>query len=108
MDSRTPRRRFVSGLVRGLRVIRPVVSGLVMVMIAPELLVGHLEGWRIGDSVYFAFVTGLTIGYGDFVPHSLLTRAITIGIGLSGVLLTALLAAVAVAALTNARIETET
>jgi Ion channel len=29
------------------------------------LLVGFMEGWSVGDAVYFTFVTGLTIGYGD-------------------------------------------
>jgi uncharacterized membrane protein YuzA (DUF378 family) len=53
--------------------------------------------------VYFAFVSGLTIGYGDLAPKTLLTRALAIVIGLCGVLFTALLAAVAVKALTAAQ-----
>ncbi|MEN9784009.1 MAG: hypothetical protein RJA24_1352, partial [Pseudomonadota bacterium] len=26
---------------------------------------GMLTGWPIGDGIYFAFISGLTIGYGD-------------------------------------------
>jgi hypothetical protein len=55
----------------------------------------------VQDSVYFAFVSGLTIGYGDLAPKLLLTRALAIAIGVCGVLFTALLAAIAVKALTT-------
>ena len=52
-------------------------------------------------------MAGLTIGYGDFAPKSLLTRVLAIAIGACGVLLTAVLAAVAVKALTAATDERE-
>ena len=48
---------------------------------------GFAEGWSLGDSVYFSFVTGLTIGYGDIVPRQALTRALAIAIGFCGILL---------------------
>jgi uncharacterized membrane protein YuzA (DUF378 family) len=44
----------------------------------------------------------LTIGYGDLAPKSLLTRVLAILIGVCGVLVTALVAAIAVKALTKA------
>jgi hypothetical protein len=46
-------------------------------------------------------VSGLTIGYGDFAPKTLLGRALAIAIGVFGILFTALIAAVAVKALTD-------
>lgn len=65
------------------------------------MAVGVLEGWSLQESI--SFVTGLTIGYGDLAPKTLLTRAISILIGVNGILLTALVAAVAVKALTAAQ-----
>jgi hypothetical protein len=62
-----------------------------------------IEGWSVHESIYFAFVSGLTIGYGDLAPKSVLTRALAILIGCCGVLLTAIVAAIAVRALTAAR-----
>ena len=100
--SQALRRSFLRGLFAGLRVVWPILSGLLVVMIALGLLIGLREGWSIQDSIYFAFVSGLTIGYGDLVPKTLLTRTLAMGIGVCGVLLTALLAAVAVKALTGA------
>lgn len=58
---------------------------------------------NLHESIYFAFVSGLTIGYGDFSPTTPFTRVLAILIGICGVLLTALVAAIAVKALTTAR-----
>ena len=102
MDSRTLRRNFFAGLITGARVVWPVISALLGLIIALGLVVGVIEGWSVQESIYFAFISGLTIGYGDLAPKSLLTRALAIFIGVCGVLLTALLAAIAVKALTSA------
>ena len=102
MDSRTLRRHFVAGLFTGLRVVWPILSVLLGLIIALGLVVGLLEGWSVHESIYFAFVSGLTIGYGDLAPKSLLTRVLAILIGVCGVLVTALVAAIAVRALTAA------
>lgn len=102
MDSRTLRRKFFAGLFAGLRVVWPVLSVLLLLICALGVLVGEFEGWTIGQSIYFAFVSGLTIGYGDLAPKTHFGRTFAIAIGLCGVLLTALVAAVAVKALTEA------
>jgi len=95
------RRNFAAGLLTGMRVVWPILSLLLAAITALGIVIGLREGWSIGDSVYFAFVSGLTIGYGDLAPKSLLTRALAILIGICGVLLTALVAAIAVRALTD-------
>ena len=105
MASRTMRRAFLSGLFTGLGVVWPILSGLLAVIAALGLLIGLFEGWSVQESIYFAFVSGLTIGYGDFAPSRFTTRALAIVIGLCGVLLTALVAAVAVRALSALRPE---
>ena len=94
------RRQFADGLVLGLRVVWPVLSVLLVLIVALGLVIGALEGWSVQDSIYFAFVSGLTIGYGDLAPKTLLTRILAIAIGICGVLVTALVAAMAVKALT--------
>ncbi len=93
------RRRFFGGLVAGLQVVWPVVSALLGLIAGLGFVTGRIEGWPIGESIYFAFVSGLTIGYGDLAPKTPGGRALAIAIGACGVLLTALLAAVAVKAL---------
>ena len=99
VNPREMRRTFVHGLLAGLRVVWPVLSALLATMVALGLAIGLIEGWSVHESIYFAFVSGLTIGYGDFAPHTLATRALAIVIGICGVLLVALVAAIAVKAL---------
>jgi hypothetical protein len=93
------RRRFRIELMAGLKVVWPVVSFLLALMAGLGLLVAVLEGWPLGDGLYFAFVSGLTIGYGDLVPKSPLARVLAISIGLTGILLAGLVAAIGVQAL---------
>lgn len=103
VDPRELRRTFAAGLFTGVRVVWPILSVLLATIVGLGLVVGLLEGWSVHESIYFSFVSGLTIGYGDLAPTRLLTRALAILIGVCGVLVTALLAAIAVKALTVAR-----
>ncbi len=102
LDRRALRRSFTAGLLRGLRVVWPILSALFALIITFGLVVGRLEGWSVQESIYFAFVSGLTIGYGDLAPKSLAARVLAIAIGICGVLVVALVAAIAVEALTAA------
>jgi len=93
------RRRFLKAFWQELRVIWPILTGLIGVQLGLGMLVGLREGWPMSDAAYFTFVTGLTIGYGDLVPVHFGTRLIALVIGFSGILLTGLVAAVGVRAL---------
>ena len=98
MNPDSIRWQFLAGLLTGVRVVWPVMSALLVWMAALGIAVGYLEGWRLSDSLYFAFVTGLTIGYGDLVPKLLVSRVLAIVIGISGIVLSGLIAAIAVRA----------
>ena len=100
MHSRKMRRGFAAELVSGLRIVWPILSFLLVLIVVLGVIVGLREGWSVQDSIYFAFITALSIGYGDLVPTTLLTRALAIITGVCGMLVTALVAAIAVRALT--------
>ena len=93
------RRIFFVSLFRQLGIVWPILSGILIAMIGAGLLIGYVEKWRVGDALYFTFVTGLTIGYGDFVPKRMISRLLAVGIGFTGIVLTGLVAAVIVQAL---------
>jgi len=97
------RKRFLTELWAGLGVVWPVLSGLLVVMATLGAAVALLEGWPLTDGLYFAFVSGLTIGYGDLVPKAPLARVLAISIGVTGILLAGLVAAVGVQALNAAQ-----
>ena len=105
IESRQQRRSFMRGLYAGIRVVWPILSALLAMIVGLGLLTGMFEGWSLQESAYFSFVTGLTIGYGDFAPKTLVGRVLSVCIGLCGLLMTALLAAIAVRALGSPRAE---
>jgi len=94
----SPRRAFALALFDGLQIIWPVLSSLVALVAGVGILVGWLEGWSLWQGIYFAFITALTIGYGDLAPTRHLTQALAVMLGFTGVTMTALLAGVAVRA----------
>ncbi len=99
---KTIRRHFFVGLGHAIHVTWPVLSIILAFQVVLGLLISFVEGWSVGDAVYFTFVTGLTIGYGDIVPRQALARILAIGIGISGLFLTGLIAGIAVYAMRTA------
>jgi voltage-gated potassium channel len=99
MNRWAARLRFLVALGHAFHVTWPVLSAILGIQLALGLLTGFVEGWSLGDTVYFTFITGLTIGYGDFVPRQTLTRVLAILIGFSGLLVTGVVAAIAVHAI---------
>ena len=53
----------------------------------------------VREALYFTFVTGLTIGCGDFTPQHFVMRFLAAAIGCAGIVPTGLIAPVAVRAL---------
>ena len=105
---KTVRRRFFVALGHAIHVTWPVLSTILAIQVALGLLIGFVEGWSVGDAVYFTFVTGLTIGYGVIVPRQALARALAIGVGVSGLFLTGLVAGIAVYAMRAALADRDT
>jgi hypothetical protein len=102
------RQRFFVALGHAIRLAWPVLSIILAIQIALGLLIGFIEGWSVGDAIYFTFVTGLSIGYGDIVPRQALGRALAVGIGICGLFLTGLIAGIAVYAMRTALTERDT
>lgn len=98
-SNRQIRRLFFIALAKQLRVIWPILSGIVSIMIISGLAIWRIEDWRIDEALYFTFVTGLTIGYGDFTPKHVSARVLAVVIGFAGIILTGVVAAVTVKAL---------
>ena len=84
---------------RAIRLTWPVLSIILVFQVVLGLMIGALEGWPLGDAVYFTFVTGLTVGYGDIVPRQGLARALAIVIGICGLFLSGVIAGIAVYAM---------
>jgi hypothetical protein len=96
------RLRFFRYLWKHLIIIWPIGSVLVGFQPALGAVIGFLERWSVSETIYFTFVTALTIGYGDLAPKRISSRMIALAIAFSGVLLMGLVAAIGVRSLQEA------
>ena len=96
--ARQLRRRFFAELALLLRIIWPILSGISVMMAGCGILVSRLENWRIDKALY-----SLRHRADDRLwrPHAetVLPRLLAMIIGLSGIVVTGLFAAVSVEAL---------
>lgn len=79
-----------------------VFVGLVLLLFGCAAGIAVVENMPFGDAVYFTFITGLTIGYGDITPTTGIGRVLSIVTGFIGLVMTGLVVAVATRALAQA------
>jgi len=82
--------------------VKSIILGLIMLIVGGAVLISFVEQLPFDHALYFAFVTGLTIGYGDIVATTPVGRIISIVLGVIGIMFTGLVVAVAVRALQQA------
>jgi len=93
---------FNHNLFRAFWKIKLIIFSLLAVLLVDAVAIAYFEKMDFGDALYFTFITGLTIGYGDISPATLIGRIVAILTGLQGILITGLITAVAVYALRKA------
>ncbi|MGQ7272861.1 potassium channel family protein [Marinobacter sp. V034] len=76
----------------------PVLTFLAVLILVLGLWAGRIEGWRWQDALYWACITGTTVGYGDRVPKRSIPRFLAVVIALVGLVLSGLVVAIAVSA----------
>ena len=87
---------FSRHFFRAIWYVKFVILTLVALMVAGAGAVTLVEKMPFGETLYFAFVTALTIGYGDIVVKTPLGQLVAILIGFIGILFTGLMVAVLV------------
>jgi len=87
---------FISHFLHAIWHVKSVILALVALVVTGAGAIALLEKMPLADTLYFAFVTGLTIGYGDIVPQTHVGRLVALLIGLVGILFTGLMVAVLV------------
>lgn len=60
------------------RTARGAAISLATLLTLATIFYRAVEGWSVVDSLYFAVVTGLTIGYGDIVPQYPISKVFTV------------------------------
>ena len=64
---------------------RAIAFALGILLAGGTIFYWRAEGWSILDSLYFCVITMATIGYGDLVPASPLSKIFTIGFVIFGI-----------------------
>tara|TARA_R110000850_G_scaffold49672_8_gene122300 strand:- start:518 stop:892 length:375 start_codon:yes stop_codon:yes gene_type:complete len=92
-------RQFNRNVVKSVVVVRGVLGVLVFLIVLGGVLISWLEQIPVADAVYFSFVTAFTIGYGDISPETVGGRVVSLVVGLTGLIFTGLIVAIASRAL---------
>jgi hypothetical protein len=80
----------------GLWLTFPLLLTLAVVVASLGRVVGKRENWKGFDSLYWAFITATTVGYGDIRPIKRSSRVLAVVIALMGLIMTGILVSVAV------------
>jgi voltage-gated potassium channel Kch len=87
---------FLRTFFRALGFLSPIWITLGGIVFGLGALVARLENIPLQDGFYFAWVTALTVGYGDVVPEAPLARICSLLIALTGIVLSGIWVAIAV------------
>jgi hypothetical protein len=90
---------FVRTFAKYAMKIREAIVSLLLLIVLGGCAIAKVEGVKLGDAIYFASITGLSIGYGDIVPKTGLGHVMSVVIGFVGILFVGLTVAVATRAL---------
>lgn len=81
-----------------LAALTPIWGVLVIIISVLGIFIGVAEGIGWNDGLYFGWITGTTVGYGDIVPTRPLTKFLSIIIGVIGIVNTGIIVTIAVTA----------
>ena len=79
--------------------LHAVLLALITLVVISAVVISQIENRPFGETLYFTFITGLTIGYGDIVVKTPFARLIAVLLGLIGIIFTGIFVAGALRAL---------
>jgi voltage-gated potassium channel len=87
---------FLHFFFKSMMFMAPTLLALVLAITTLGWWVGRIEQWSFTDSIYYAFITATTVGYGDLHPVNPRSKFIAVAIALVGILFTGIIVALAV------------
>lgn len=71
--------------VRDDKAFRGLALSVLLVWAAGTIFYALVEGWTVVDALYFSVLTLATVGYGDVVPTTVVSKLFTVGYVLLGI-----------------------
>lgn len=77
----------------------PIWGGItILISLMGFIIAGLEEDLSLSSALYFAWVTGTTVGYGDITPTTTATRILAIIVAIMGIMFTGIVVAIAIEA----------
>ncbi len=86
---------FVQVFSLSVGIVAPVIFFLALLILSLGLIVARTEKWTKFDTLYWAFITATTVGYGDIRPLRKISKVLSVLIALIGMILTGIMVAIA-------------
>lgn len=93
---------FINIFARAIALMSPLLGFLLFLLLLLSYFVGRLEKWTLFDSIYWGFITALTVGYGDIKPSKKSARVLAIWITFIGLIFSGMIVALSLEAATRA------
>ncbi|MEE3320276.1 MAG: potassium channel family protein [Pseudomonadota bacterium] len=93
---------FLELFLKAMRLGFPLLAFFFLLITLLGQRVGRIEGWSRFDAFYWAFITALTVGYGDFRPSSRKSKLLALATATVGIMFSGVFVAITVAAATEA------
>ena len=78
--------------------LKSVFVFLITLVVISAAAISQIEDLPFGEALYFSFITGLTIGYGDIVVKTPFARLIAVLLGLIGMIASGIMVAASIRA----------
>jgi voltage-gated potassium channel len=91
---------FIKIFLWGVYLTSPILVTMTLIIIFIGLIVGRIESWTKFNSIYWCFITALTVGYGDINPTKKVSKVLSIIVGGVGLMLAGILVAITLKATT--------
>ncbi len=75
-----------------------VFLSLFALIVGIAAVITHIEKMPFGEALYFSFISGLTIGYGDIVVKTPFGRIMAVLLGIIGIIFTGMMVTVSIRA----------
>lgn len=92
---------FIHTFARYTLYVREVIGTLLLLIVLSGFVISSVENIKLSEAIYFVFITGLSIGYGDISPGTTIGKIVSVGIGFIGMLFIGITVAIANRALAH-------